>query len=214
MKLAHDGLPAMAKVNFLPPASLALGLNIYAFETVAWVAGVPEILGGGGGAAAASTVMVKAGRDAVCAPSLTLIRIGLEVPTSDAAGVPLSLPVLVSNAAHGGLPVIANVSVLALASEALGWNAYASPTTAWVLGVPEMVGGAGGVSTPTEMAKPGSDALSCPLFTLMTMPESEPTSAAPGVPTSWPVLVLKVAQDGLFVIEKVSALPEAPVVLG
>ena len=142
--MAHDGLPAMAKVNFPPPASLALGLNTYAFETVALVAGVPEMLGGGGGAAA-STVMVKAGREAICAPSLTLITIGLEVPTSDAAGVPLSFPVFVSNAAHEGLPVMANVSLLDLASEALGWNVYASPTTAWVLGVPEMVGGAGGV---------------------------------------------------------------------
>lgn len=158
MKLAHDGLPAIAKVIFLPPASLALGLNIYGFETVALVAGVPEMLGGGGGAAA-STVMVKAGRVAVCAPSLTVITIGLEVPMSDATGVPLSLPVFVSNAAHEGLPVMANVSLLALASEALGWNVYASPTTAWVLGVPEMVGGAGGVSTPTEMAKAGSDAV-------------------------------------------------------
>ena len=203
----------MAKVNFLPPASLALGLNIYAFETVALVAGVPEMLGGGGGVAA-STVMVKAAREAVCAPSLTLITIGLEGPTSDAAGVPLSLPVFVLNAAHEGLPVMANVSLLALTSEALGWNVYASPTTASVLGVPEMVGGAGGVSTPTEMAKAGSDAVWCPLFTLMTMPESEPTSAAPGVPTSWPVFALNVAQDGLFVIEKVSALSEAPEVLG
>src|SRR5215469_14514185 len=106
----------MAKVNFPPPASLALGLNIYAFETVALVAGVPEMLGGGGGAAA-STVMVKAEREAVCAPSLTLISIGLEVPRSDVAGVPLSLPVFVSNAVHEGLPVMAKVSVLPLASE-------------------------------------------------------------------------------------------------
>jgi hypothetical protein len=104
----------MVKVNFRPPASLALGLNIYACETVALVAGVPEMLGGGG-AAAASTVMVKAGRDAVCAPSLTLITIGLEVPTSDAAGVPVSLPVFVSNAVHEGLPVMAKVSLFALA---------------------------------------------------------------------------------------------------
>lgn len=52
------------------------------------------------------------------------------------------------------------------------------------------------------------------MFTLMTMPESEPTSAASGVPTSWPVFALNVAQDGLFVIEKVSAVLEAPEVLG
>src|SRR5215469_13937764 len=198
----------MAKVNFRPPASLALGLNIYACETVALVAGVPEMLGGGGDVAA-STVMVKAGREAVCDPSLTLITIGLEVPTSDAAGVPLSLPVFVSNAAHEGLPVMAKVSLLDLASEALGWNVYARPTTAWVPGVPEMVGGAGGVLTPTEMAKARSDAVWCPSLVLITMPESEPTSVATGVPVSRPVFALNVAQDGLFVIEKVSGLPEA-----
>jgi len=77
---------------------------------------------GGGGGAAGVTVMVKAGREAVCVPSLTLIAIGAEVPTSAAAGAPLSLPVVVSKAAHEGLPVTAKVSALALASEALGWN--------------------------------------------------------------------------------------------
>jgi len=75
---------------------------------------------GGGGDAAGLTMMVKVGSEAACAPSLTLITIGLEVPTSVAAGVPLSLPVFVLNAAHAGLPVMAKVSLLALASEALG----------------------------------------------------------------------------------------------
>jgi hypothetical protein len=75
-----------------------------------------------------------------------------------------------------------------------------------VFGVPEMVGGAGGVSTPTEMAKAGSDTLWCPLLTLMTMPESEPTSAAPGVPLSCPVVALNVAHAGLWVTEKVRLL--------
>ena len=56
--------------------------------TVAWVPGVPEILGGGG--AAVVTVMVKAGSEAVCLPSLTLITIGPDVPTSLDDGVPLS----------------------------------------------------------------------------------------------------------------------------
>jgi hypothetical protein len=47
---------------------------------------------GGGGGAAWLTVIVKAGSEAVSVPSLTLITIALEVPTSTAAGVPLSLP--------------------------------------------------------------------------------------------------------------------------
>ena len=118
-KFAQAGLAAIAKVSFAPLASLALGRNMYALETIAWVAGVPEMLGGGGGAAVV-TVIVNAGREAVCVPSLTLIVIGPDAPTLAAAGVPLSLPVVVSNAAHEGLPVMAKVSVLALASEALG----------------------------------------------------------------------------------------------
>ena len=169
---------------------------------------------GGGGGAAGSTVMTKAGREAVSVPSLTLITIGLEAPTSATAGVPLSLPVEVSNAAHEGLPVIAKLSVLALASEALGWNVYASPATAVVAGFPEMVGGSGGVSTPTVISNAGSDAVCAPSLTLMTMPLSVPTSPAPGVPTSWPVSALKVAHAGLLVIAKVSPFPEAPEALG
>jgi hypothetical protein len=57
-------------------------------STVAWVAGIPEIVGGGG--AAEPTVIVNAGSEAVWLPSLTLITIGPEVPTLAAAGVPLS----------------------------------------------------------------------------------------------------------------------------
>ena len=64
--------------------------------------------------------MVKARSEAVCDPSLTLITIGPEVPTLAAAGVPLSRPLAVLKLAHDGLPVMANVSVLPLASEALG----------------------------------------------------------------------------------------------
>jgi hypothetical protein len=72
-KAAQAGLAAIAKVSFAPPASLALGRNMYALETTAWVAGVPEMLGGGG--AAVVTVILNAGREAVCVPSLTLIVI-------------------------------------------------------------------------------------------------------------------------------------------
>jgi len=44
----------------------------------------------GGGGAAELTVMVKAGSDRDCDPSLTLITIGPDVPTLPAAGVPLN----------------------------------------------------------------------------------------------------------------------------
>src|ERR1700745_2961547 len=42
-KFAQAGLAAIAKVNFAPLAALALGRNMYALETIAWVAGVPEM---------------------------------------------------------------------------------------------------------------------------------------------------------------------------
>lgn len=77
-----------------------------------------------------------------------------------------------------------------------------------------MIGGAGGVSTATEMLNAGSDAVCAPSLTLMMMPVAEPTSAAPGVPTSWPVVAMNVAHPGLLAIEKVSPLPEASEALG
>ena len=91
---------------------------------------------------------------------------------------------------------------------------YATPAVAVVPGFPEMVGAAGGVSTPTVIAKAGSDAACAPSVTLITMPASEPTSPARGVPVSWPVVELNVAQAGLLVMEKVSALLEVPETLG
>ncbi len=78
--------------------------------------GVPEIVG------AEVTVMEKAGKDALDAPSATLITIPVYVPTFAAVGVPLSWPVVVLKVAQDGLPVMENVSVPPAASEALGWN--------------------------------------------------------------------------------------------
>jgi hypothetical protein len=57
-------------------------------------------------------------------------------------------------------------------------------------------------------------ALDVPSLTLIMMLEYVPTSAAVGVPLSWPVLVLKVAHEGLLLIEKVSGLPLGSVVVG
>jgi ethanolamine ammonia-lyase small subunit len=68
------------------------------------------------------TVMENAGRDALDAPSDTLITMPVYVPTLGAVGVPESRPVVVSNVAHDGLPAMENVRVPPAASEALGWN--------------------------------------------------------------------------------------------
>ena len=89
-----------------------------------------------------------------------------------------------------------------------------TPTTAVVPGVPEIIGGVGGVSMDTAIVKAGSETVCEPSFTLITMPASEPTASVPGVPTNWPVFALNVAHAGLLVIEKVSPLPGAPEALG
>jgi hypothetical protein len=108
---------------------------------------------------------------------------------------------------------MAKISVLPWVSEALGWKMYAVPTTALVPGLPEMVGGVGGVSMATVIVKAAREAACDPSFTLMTIPELEPTSAALGVPVSRPVAESNVAHAGLLVIEKVSVLLD-PVALG
>ena len=64
------------------------------------------------------------------------------------------------------------------------------------------------------MANAGSAALDVPSLTLITMFEYVPTLAAAGVPLSWPVPVLKLAQEGLLLIENVSVLPLGSVVVG
>ena len=64
------------------------------------------------------------------------------------------------------------------------------------------------------MANAGNAALDVPSVTLITMFEYVPTFAAAGVPLNWPVLLLKVAQDGLLLIAKVSVFALGSVVVG
>jgi len=75
-----------------------------------------------GFAPAAFTVIVNAGREAVATPSVTLITIPGSVPTSVAAGVPLSCPVAMLKLAHEGLTLIENVRPLPAGSLAVGVN--------------------------------------------------------------------------------------------
>jgi hypothetical protein len=70
------------------------------------------------------------------------------------------------------------------------------------------------VAALTAIANAASDAEDVPSLTEMVMPEKEPTLLEAGVPVSAPVVVLKLAQAGLLVIEKVSVLPLGSVVLG
>ena len=58
-------------------------------------------------------------------------------------GIPDSAPVAALKIAHDGLPEIANVSLYPLGPLALGVKLYGCQERTVVLGVPEMVGGAG-----------------------------------------------------------------------
>ena len=66
----------------------------------------------------------------------------------------------------------------------------------------------------TVIAKADNVADAVPSLTLITTPDVVPTSPATGVPLSCPLLVLKLAQEGLLVIEKVRVLPDGSVVVG
>lgn len=98
------------------------------------VAGVPEIV------SSASTVIAKAGSDAIAWPLLTLMRTLPYVPTLSAVGVPDRVPLVLSKLAHDGRLVIEKVSALPCGSDAVGVKLYACPTMALVAGVPEMTG--------------------------------------------------------------------------
>ena len=81
-------------------------------------------------------------------------------------------------------------------------------------GEPEITGGGGGAVFTTVIENGGSAAADDPSLTLITMPGSVPTFAAPGVPDSWPVELLNFAHEGLAAIEKVSFAPLASLALG
>lgn len=81
-----------------------------------------------------------------------------------------------------------------------------------------MVGGAGGggllAGAETVMVKGESEARAMPSLTPITMLPDVPTLAAVGVPVNWPVVELKLAQDGLPEIENLSVVPRGPLALG
>ncbi len=102
-----------------------------------------------------------------------------------------------------------------LGSVVEGVKLYAEPAVTEVGGLPLMVGG----PLPPELAvtvieKLGNEAELVPSLTEIVMPENVPTLLEDVVPESCPVLVLKLAQPGLLVIEKVSVLPLGSVVEG
>ena len=66
----------------------------------------------------------------------------------------------------------------------------------------------------TVMVNAGSDVVALPSLVEITMPEYVPTCAVVGVPESWALTMLNVAQAGLFVIENPRASPSASLTVG
>ena len=66
----------------------------------------------------------------------------------------------------------------------------------------------------TVIANADNEADALPSLTLITMPEVVPTSAAAGVPLSCPVEMLKLAHEGMLVMENVRPLPAGSLAVG
>jgi hypothetical protein len=92
-----------------------------------------------GGLVAAATVTENAGSEALAVPFETLMVMPEAVPAL--LGVPVRLPVELLKVAQLGMLEMENVSAAPLESEVVGVNEYATPTCAFVGGVPEIVGG-------------------------------------------------------------------------
>jgi hypothetical protein len=162
---------------------------------------------------AADTVMLNALSDVFVLPSLTLMMMLLWVPL--ALGVPERVPVDVENVAQLGLFEMLKPKVSPSASLATGRKLYALPTFALDAGVPEIAGARFVVLlVPTLIEKAGKLTVLLPSLVLMTMLEYVPTCELAGVPLSTPVLLLKVAHDGLFEIEKISGSPFESLAVG
>jgi hypothetical protein len=164
------------------------------------------------------TVMLYVGRDVVDVPSLTEMAMPEYVPVWVDDGVPVSDPVAVLNIAQAGLLRTLKASVLPSASEALGVNAYRLPAEIDVAGVPEIAGAvlvfSGASGAVTEMLNAGNELDKYPSETLIVMFEKVPDWVLAGVPDKEPVLLLKEAHAGLFVMLNVSALPWASLAVG
>jgi hypothetical protein len=81
-------------------------------------------------------------------------------------------------------------------------------------GVPEMVGGSLDEEPLTLIENGASAAPAKRLWTLMTICANVPMFALLGVPLSLPVVALKLAQDGLFEMEKRTYLSAQPDTVG
>jgi hypothetical protein len=126
-------------------------------------------------------------------------------------GVPLNVPLHVSNDAQLGLFAILKTSGSPSASRAVGLKEYALAIVAVPEGEPEIVGATLDLDV-ARSEKAGSDFLLTPSLTLMAIPFHKPTVL--GVPESMPVAVLKLAHEGLLAMVKVSVVRSGSAAVG
>jgi hypothetical protein len=120
------------------------------------------------------------------------------MPTLAASGVPDSRPVSVSKLAHAGRLAMLKTNGSPFASLASGANEYVEPATTAVGGVPEMTGAT--LLGAIALIENRRDRLVLvPSLTVMRMLVQDPDAV--GVPLSTPVVVAKIAHEGLFWIE-------------
>jgi hypothetical protein len=195
------------KVRASPFASDAVGRKLYREPIVVVRDGEPLIVGALLVVVELDTVMLKALKEVVALPSLTLMMMLLWVPV--ALGVPAKVPVEVEKVAQLGLFWTLKPTESPFTSFATGRKLYATPTLAVVGGVPAIAGAllVVVVLVLTLIVKAGKLTVLLPSVVLITMLEYVATCELLGVPLKRPVLLLKLAQLGLFEIEKISGSP-------
>jgi hypothetical protein len=114
----------------------------------------------------------------------------------DAPGVPCSVPLVGSNAAHVGRFAIENVNAFPSGSDAVGVNVYRVPCVAVGGGEPVIAGGRFVVGAVTTIENAASVAVFGPSLTEILMLLNVPVVPLGGVPDSRPVRVSNAAQPG------------------
>ena len=113
--------------------------------------GAPEMVGPAEAPAVASTRIMNGAKVPVFTPSLAVMVMGALSPTSPVAGVPESVPVVVSKVAHDGMPAIEKTTALP-PEDTLGLKEYLAPTVALPGGAPLRTIAVPIVPVPTALA--------------------------------------------------------------
>lgn len=157
--------------------------------------GVPLIVND----ASAVTWMLNAGRAAEAEPSLTLMTMLANVPTSELVGVPLSLPVLVLKVAQEGMFWMLKLSVAPDGPVAVGVKEYSCWAVTCAPGVPLIVGAGGGVPLETV----------CVVASVLPPPPQAASAAIANMHNAMAPKRGAIGREALFIRHSMSNSPEA-----